>query len=101
MLWGSESKVTERFASAGVAASQVSFRKETYEFNFAGTPAEFANTFLTYYGPTMNALDAATAAGKGDNFRHEMVSLFNSCNTSKQPNLTTIPATFLLVTVQL
>lgn len=101
MLWGNESKVLERFASAGVAASQVSFSKETFTFRFNGTPSEFANTFLTFHGPTMNALDAATAVGKGADFRSEMEGLFFTCNQSGKLNQTVIPATFLQVTVQL
>lgn len=101
MLWGNESKVIERFASAGVTPDQVSFSKETYHFRFDGTPSEFANLFLTFYGPTMNALEAATAAGKGVDFRSDLEALFFSCNQSETLHQTIIPATYLMVTIQL
>ena len=33
--------------------------RDTYTFNFPGTPAELSAQFRTYYGPTMNAFEAA------------------------------------------
>ena len=40
MTWGIEGNVIERFASAGVPADNVSFTRDTYKFNFLGTPSE-------------------------------------------------------------
>ena len=37
----------------------ISFERDTYTFNFPGPPAEFLVVFRTYYGPTMNAFEAA------------------------------------------
>ena len=59
MTWGVESTCVERFAAAGVPAEKISFASDTYTFNFPGTPAEFVAEFRTYYGPTMNAFEAA------------------------------------------
>src|SRR6186713_2516929 len=59
MTWGIESNVIERFAAAGIPADRVSCAQDTYTFNTPGTPSEFLATFRKYYGPTMNAFDAA------------------------------------------
>src|SRR4249919_920837 len=61
MTWGVEEHVIERFTGAGVPAENVSFERDTYTFNFPGSPAEFVDVFRTYYGPTMNAFEAAAA----------------------------------------
>src|SRR5579863_10466831 len=64
MLWGVESEVVERFRLAGIAAAQVSFARETYTFNYAGPPAGFVSDFTKFYGPTMNAFEAAETSGR-------------------------------------
>jgi ubiquinone/menaquinone biosynthesis C-methylase UbiE len=99
MLWGVEDRVIERFGMAGVPKQNISFLRDTYVFNFTGTPSEFVNTFKTYYGPTMNAFEAAEKNGKAEDLQNELEELFNSQNTSTTANLTTIPATFLRITV--
>lgn len=99
MLWGVEEKVIERFESAGIAKENISFSKETFTFQAPYSPAEFLNTFKTYYGPTMNAFEAAEKNGKADDLRRELESLFTSQNKSSDKNTTSIPATFLKVTV--
>ena len=55
--------------------------------------------FRTYYGPTMNAYDAAAANGREADLHAELDALFNEQNTSETGGATTIPATFLRVTV--
>jgi SAM-dependent methyltransferase len=97
MTWGIESSVTERFTRAGVPAERVSFVRETFTFNYAGTPEAFVDEFLTYYAPTMTALDAAEQNGRGAELRQDLEKLFASQNQSTQG--TAIPATFLRVTV--
>lgn len=97
MTWGVEANVVERFAQAGVERHRVSCARETYTFNYAGTPAAFLNEFLSYYGPTMNARDAAEKSGRADALRHELTMLFESQNVSTTG--TSIRATFLKVTV--
>jgi hypothetical protein len=99
MTWGIESHVIERFANAGVAKENIHFKRETYTFNAPYSPSEYVALFREYYGPTMNAFDAAEKNGKAEDLQNELVALFNSQNQSPDNNLTEIPATFLLVTV--
>ena len=99
MLWGVESEVVERFGAAGVPESNISFARDTYYFHFDGTPAEFVSIFRTYYGPTMNAFDAAEANGRTADLQNELGALFEAKNESSDPEVTSIPATFLRVTV--
>ncbi len=99
MLWGVEAQATERFVKAGIPAESISFLRDTYTFNFKGSPSEFVTLFKTYYGPTMNAFEAAEKNGKAVELQNELEALFASQNKSTANNLTTIPATFLRVTV--
>ncbi len=97
MTWGIESNVTERFGAAGVPADKISFVRDTFTFNFPGTPAGFVDAFRNYYSPTMNAFEAAEKNGKAAELQKQLEELFASQNQSK--NATSIPATFLRVTV--
>ena len=99
MLWGIESHVIERFEKAGVAPENITFKKDTFTFKAAYPPSELVNTFKNYYGPTMNAFEAADKTGKALNLQQELEVLFIGQNQSTDPNLTSIPATFLRVTV--
>src|SRR4029453_508595 len=99
MTWGIESNVLERFAGAGVPAENISFARDTFTFNFPGTPSQLTDVFRKYYGPTINAFDAAEKNGRAADLQKELEELFESQNKSK--NATSIPATFLRVTVAL
>jgi len=99
MTWGIENHVIERFAGAGIPAERVSFVKDTFTFNVSGRPSEFVTRFRKYYGPTMNAFDAAEKNGRAEDLQKELEALFSSQNTSPDPAATSIPATFLRVTV--
>ena len=99
MTWGIESNVIERFGAAGVAKENVSFKQDTFIFNFAGTPSGFLDEFRKYYGPTMNAFEAAEKNGRAADLQKELEVLFNSQNKSSRKDATSIPATFLRVTV--
>ncbi|MCJ7437585.1 MAG: class I SAM-dependent methyltransferase [Acidimicrobiia bacterium] len=99
MTWGVEDNVIERFAGAGVPEEKISFERDTYTFNFAGAPSEFLAGFRTYYGPTMNAFEAAAANGREADLQAELDALFNAQNASPREDATSIPATFLRVTV--
>ncbi len=99
MLWGVEANVTERFVSAGVPAGNISFAKETFTFRAPYPPAEFVNEFKLYYGPTMNAFEAAEKNNKAAELQAELEALFTKQNTSGTNDTTVIPATFLMVTV--
>jgi SAM-dependent methyltransferase len=100
MTWGVESNVVERFGAAGIAKEDISFARDTYTFNYPGSPSEFVDTFRRYYGPTMNAFDAAEKNGKSDDLRKELEALFESQNKCQAGGATSIPATFLRATVQ-
>jgi SAM-dependent methyltransferase len=99
MTWGVENDVTERFVGAGAPEEAISFVRDTYTFNFAGSPSEFLGVFREYYGPTMNAYAAAAADGREEELHAELDTLFNEQNTSSSPDVTSIPATFLRVNV--
>jgi hypothetical protein len=55
--------------------------------------------FRKYYGPTMNAFDAAEKAGREAALERELVELFEKENRSGKKDVTSIAATFLRVTV--
>lgn len=99
MTWGVEANVVERFAAAGIAKERIAFSKETYVFNFPGKPPEFVDTFRRYYGPTMNAFEAADKNGRAADLQRELEALFESQNKSTNKAATVIPATYLKVSV--
>jgi SAM-dependent methyltransferase len=98
MTWGVEEEVTERFAGAGIPGERISFQRDTYTFAYPGSPSELVAAFRSYYGPTMNAFAAAAADGREADLQAELENLFEEQNTSE--DATSIPATFLRVTVQ-
>ncbi|MCC2675577.1 MAG: methyltransferase type 11 [Ramlibacter sp.] len=100
MTWGMTNNVVDRFGAAGIAWEAITCERDSYVFDFQGSPAEFVDTFRQFYGPTMNAFDAAGRDGRTEALRGELVKLFESQNQSQYPNTTLIPATFLRVTVE-
>ena len=82
MTWGVEDNVIERFAAAGVPEENISFERDTYTFDFPAPPSELVSEFRAYYGPTMNAFEAAAANGREDELQAELDDLFRSQNTS-------------------
>jgi hypothetical protein len=52
-----------------------------------------------YYGPTMNAFEAAEKSSRGSDLQNELEVLFESQNKSTNAHLTIIAANFLKVTV--
>ena len=99
MTWGVESHVIDRFAAAGIPADRIAFVKDTYTFRSPAAPSAFVADFRRYYGPTMNAFAAAEQNGKADELQQELDALFARQNTSAVDGATSIPATFLRVTV--
>jgi len=99
MTWGVESHVIERFGAAGVPADRISCAEEGYTFNWPDGPTTLVDAFRKYYGPTMNAFDAAEKNGRGEDLRREMDDLFTRQNQSTRPDKTDITATYLRVTV--
>jgi hypothetical protein len=101
MTWGVEDHVLERFEDAGIDAAQISFARDAYTFNYPSSPSELLAQFRTYYGPTMNAFEAASAEGRESELHAELDALFNAQNSSPSKDHTSIPATFLRVTVDI
>lgn len=99
MLWGVEDHVTERFVSAGIKEGNILFARDTFTFRASYSPSELVNQFRMYYGPTMNAFEAAEKSGRASDLQHDLVALFNSQNKSTDGRTTSIPASFLKVTV--
>ncbi len=99
MTWGVESNVIDRFTAAGIPNGNISFARDTFTFNFPGTPSQLVDEFRKYYGPTMNAFEAAEKQGRAAELQKELEQLFNSHNKTQEG--TSIPATFLRVTVSL
>jgi ubiquinone/menaquinone biosynthesis C-methylase UbiE len=99
MTWGLENHITERFGQAGVKPDKISMTKDNYVFTKSDkTPEEFIDLFRRFYGPTMNAFDAAEKNGKTEELHRQLVELAKSQNTNKNGG-TSIPATFMRVTV--
>lgn len=101
MTWGIEGHVIERFVGAGVPEENISFARDTFTFNYPNSPAALVDEFRNYYGPTMNAFEAAEVNGRAVDLQQELEDLFNGQNQSPRKDATTIPATFLRVTVAL
>jgi hypothetical protein len=100
MTWGVERHVIERFAQTGVPEENIFMVTDTYYFAHSEkSPTEFIELFEKFYGPTMNAVDAARKNGKEEELHKQLVELANAHNKSKAG--TFIPATFMRVTVQL
>lgn len=99
MTWGVEENVIERFTQAGVPADRITFSRETYTFKYPAAPTELLAVFRTYYGPTMNAFAAADADGRTEDLQQELAALFISQNAGPDLETTSIPATYLQVSV--
>jgi len=98
ILWGVEDNVRERFGLAGVRPDDVKCERATYTFRHPGPPFEFLSIFRDYYGPTMNAFEAAARNGKQAELEAELAALFERENRGGGDN-TEIPATYLHITV--
>ena len=97
VTWGVDDHVRERFGAAGIATERIVCERDTFVFDFVGTPQAFVEVFRRYYGPTMNAFEAA--GQRAEELRAELDALFEAQDTSTIPGRTNIPATFLRVTV--
>jgi ubiquinone/menaquinone biosynthesis C-methylase UbiE len=101
MTWGVEGHIIERFGQAGVPKEKISMVKDTYYFASSDkSPAQFIDLFESFYGPTMNAVEAAQKNGKAQELHNQLVELANTQNKSEDVG-TLIPATFMRVTVSL
>ena len=100
MTWGIEANVTERFVAAGISENRVSFCRDTFTFAAPISPTRFMNNFKEYYGPTMNAFEAAKKVDKAVELEQELEQLFNAQNKNEKIDTMSIPATYLRVTVE-
>jgi SAM-dependent methyltransferase len=100
MTWGVESHVLERFAGAGLSADAISFARDSFVFEYPGPAAAFLGIFRDFYGPTMNAFEAAARSGRTEALQGELQALFDHQNTSTLAGQTSIAVTFLRVTVR-
>lgn len=98
VTWGVEANVLERFSGAGVAEENIACVPATWVFRHAGPPAEFLDIFRHYYGPMMNAYEAAAKDGREEALHGELTALFDAQNRAG-PDRTDIAATYLQVTV--
>ena len=101
IIWGVENNVIERFVGAGVSKEKISFIRDTYTFNYPITPTELVDAFRKYYGPTMNAFEAAEKNGRAGDLQMDFEVMFKNQNKSPREDATSIVATFLRVTVVL
>jgi SAM-dependent methyltransferase len=97
MTWGDEAIVRQRFEAAGIAPSDVQFERATWHFRQPGPPTDLLATFRHFYGPTMNAFEAARKDGREPELARELEALFEDQNRASSG--TEIGATFLKVTV--
>lgn len=100
MTWGVETHVVERFGEAGVPKEKISMVKDTYHFVSPDkSPAHVIDLFRRFYGPTMNAFEAAEKSGKVEELHQQLLELATEHNTDTKGG-TSISATFMRVTAR-
>ena len=101
MTWGVDTHVIERFGQAGVPKEKISMVKDTYHFISPDkSPRQVIDLFRRFYGPTMNAFEGAQQSGRVEELHNQLLELAQAQNKSTDGG-TSIPATFLRVTVSL
>jgi len=100
MTWGVDAHIIERFGDAGVPKENISMVKDTFHFVSPDkSPADVVELFRRFYGPTMNAFEAAEKNGKVEELHSQILELAKAQNTGTGGG-TSIPATFLRVSVR-
>lgn len=99
MTWGIESNVIERFGAPGIPEANISCVPSNLAFEFPGTPSQLVTVFRDYYGPSMNAFEAAEKQGRAADLQSELEALFESQNSSPNTDETIINVTYLRVAV--
>lgn len=99
VTWGLEDAVRERFGAAGISDDRIVCERATYTFRYGGPPSDFLTVFRDYYGPTMNAFEAAEKDGRRAELQAELGRLFETENRGGAFR-TEIPATYLKVIVR-
>ena len=98
VTWGVESNVRERFCAAGIAPDAIDCEPALYDFRFPYPPVALLEAFRSYYGPTMNAFEAAAKDGREQQLHDELLALFETQNRGGEGE-TIIPARYLKVSV--
>jgi len=99
MTWGVETHIIERFSQAGVPKEKVFMVRDTFSFLSPDkSPGDVVDSFRQFYGPTMNAFEAAQKDGKAEDLHHQLLELAKAQNQATDGS-TSIPATYLRVTV--
>lgn len=100
MTWGVESHIVERFGKVGVPADRITMKRDVFRFESPERgPDQFIEDFKRFYGPTMNAIEAAQKSGRAEELNAQLRDLAHAANTCTTGG-TMIPATFLRVTVR-
>jgi len=81
MTWGVESHIVERFSQAGVPADRIAMVRDTFRFATPDrTPEDLIDVFRRFYGPTMNAYEAAAKDGRVAELHEQLLDLARSQN---------------------
>jgi SAM-dependent methyltransferase len=101
MTWGVDTHVIDRFARAGVPREQITLAREIWAFASPDkSPADFIDTLRRFYGPTMNAYEAAELSGTVEQLHRQLLELAAAHDAADGHGLS-IDATYLRVTVRL
>jgi SAM-dependent methyltransferase len=100
MMWGIEENVVGRFGNAGIPKDKIKFQRDTFVFRGDFSSGELVNLFRNFYGPTMNAFEAAEKEGRAAELHELLEVLCNLQNRSTSKDSMVIPSTFLRVTVE-
>src|SRR5712691_3223599 len=75
MTWGVDTHIIERFGKAGVPREKISMVKDIFYFKSPDSPTHFIESFERFYGPTMNAVEAAQKSGKVEELHKQLLEL--------------------------
>ena len=98
VTWGVEDNVLERFGAAGAKPDDIKCERATYVFRDPRPVSEILSLFRDYYGPTMNAFDAAVRDGRQSELEAELAALFEAQNKGG-PERTELSPVYLKVVV--
>ena len=99
MKWGVEADIVERFGHAGIPADRIAMVKDVFRFTAPDkTPAHLIEIFRKFYGPTMNAFEAAEKNGRTEELNQQLVAAAEAHNTTRDGGVS-IGSTFMRVTV--
>jgi ubiquinone/menaquinone biosynthesis C-methylase UbiE len=91
-LWGTDARLAELFAAAGVIRSE----RRDFVFRYR-SPEHFLDVFRTYYGPTLKAFDALDAASQ-QKLRDDLLALIATLNRADDGTMV-VPSTYLEVVI--